>query len=457
MTAVHLPISQVKQDDDYIINPNFTFLHQCYIEDERSGCVLEGGSRSGKTWSSIDFLIWLCSKVETDATINIVKETYNSFKTTLYDDFNRRLPAYGISSPFAEKKEVGTFFLWGNKITLLGADSDTVLHGVGSDYVYFNESLDISKNAFDQMEQRCRKFWWMDYNPKATDHWVFNRVTNRSDVGFLKTTLFDNPYISRMEKNKIMSYLPVVHTRVSRHIYETESKTNRNYKEVEAVLKARNYDTRLNKIGYDDFSLLELERAKRNEDEGTADDYMWLVYGEGLRTAPEGLVFKKVVWVKEFPSKGIEKIFYGCDIGFSVDPTAFVKVGVDGRDMYIQKLYYEPTPSPAEYVPMIAEFLPKGSTCFADGAGDGMELIGAARMARHKVLAVEKFPGSINYGISVLKNYKIHLVDCPEWRKEQGNYKYREVNGIRIEDPVDQFNHLWDASRYAAMSNLHLK
>ena len=53
-----------------------------------------------------------------------------------------------------------------------------------------------------------------------------------------------------------------------------------------------------------------------------------------------------------------------------------------------------------------------------------------------------------------MKKYKIHLVDSPEFRKEQGNYKYRTINGIKLDTPVDDFNHLWDASRYAVMSNL---
>ena len=439
------------EDGEVLINPNLEFLYECYNDSDKSGCILEGGSRSGKTWSSIDFIIWLCCYVETNCTIIIVKETYNSFKTTLYDDFNRRLPMYGITSPFAEKKEVGTFFLFGNKITLLGADSESVLHGVGSDYLYFNELLDVSKAAFDQMEQRCRKFWWGDYNPKATDHWVFDRITSRSDVGFLKTTLFDNPFISRLEKNKIMSYLPTVHTWLCRKYMEE------GMKETPAVLKAKNYDVKKNPDKISELAITELLRSHKNEQEGTADDYMWLVYGEGERTAPEGLVFKKVYWIKEFPKDGYEKLFYGCDIGFSIDPTAYVKVAVDGNDMYIQKLHYAPTASSLEFIPVIEAYLPRGSVCWADGAGDGLELIGDARKKGHKVLAVEKFPGSINYGISILKKYRLHIVDCPEWRKEQGNYKYREVNGIMIEEPIDGFNHLWDAARYAAMSNLHLK
>src|SRR6186997_3206145 len=45
------------------------------------------------------------------------------------------------------------------------------------------------------------------------------------------------------------------------------------------------------------------------------------------------------------------------------------------------------------------------------------------RRAGLKVLGVRKFQGSIEYGISLLKKYKIHIVDCREWRKEQSCYQ----------------------------------
>ncbi len=78
------------------VNPNLTHLAHNY--NNYRGIVLEGSSRSGKTWSIIDFLIWYTSTIQTGITINIIKETYNGFKTTLYEDFKRRLPDYGIDN-----------------------------------------------------------------------------------------------------------------------------------------------------------------------------------------------------------------------------------------------------------------------------------------------------------------------------------------------------------------------
>lgn len=384
-----------------IFNPNLLHLQKAYV-GPYSGVILEGSSRSGKTWSVIDFLIWYCS-THSGKVINVIKETYNSFKTTLYDDFNRRLPEFGLDSPFSDKQEVNSFRLLGNKINLLGADA--YKEGTTCDMFYCNEMLDIPKRVFDFAEQRCREFWIGDYNPKATDHWLYDALDRRKDVSFLKTTFKDNPYIAEMERRKIMGYEP----------------------------------------------------TPGNIAQGTADDYMWNVYGLGLRSAPEGLIFQHVTWVKEFPEK-CEKVFYGIDWGYTNDPTVLVKTGVMGDKFFSQILFYAPTPSFNEVEPVL-KLLPKGVTIWADPSGEYGDrgLITLSRRNGYRVLAFNAFPGSIMFGIGILKRYKIHLVDCAEWRREQGGYKYREINGLRLDLPVDSHNHAWDATRGTALANLSKK
>lgn len=394
-------------------SPNLLHLHKCYA-GPYSGAILEGSSRSVKTWSSIDFIIFLCS-THSGIVINIIKETYNSFKTTLYDDFNRRLPQFGLPSPFDGKQEVKSFMLLGNKINLVGADQ--YKEGATCDFFYMNEALDIPKRVFDMAEQRCRKFWWGDYNPKFTEHWLFDAMDRRKDIGFLRTTFLDNPYISDMEKRKILSYEPT----------------------------------------HPDDRHLDFEKRRPhpiNIEQGTADDHSWNVYGLGLRSAPEGLIFRTVTWVKEFPAN-IEKVWYGIDWGYENDPTCLTKTGLQGRNFYSQILHYAPTPSFNEAEPVL-KMVAKGNTIWADPSGEYGDrgYISLARKHGYRVLAVNTFPGSIMFGIGLIKKYKVHLIDCPEWRKEQGAYKYREVNGIRIDQPVDAHNHAWDSTRMTALANL---
>lgn len=414
--AKQQPIIQLREN---VYNPNLIFLHKAFTTIGNTGCILEGSSRSGKTYSCIDFLVWICSTY-TGLTIHIIKETYNSFKTTLYDDFNRRLPAFGIASPFANKQEVDSFKLFGNKINLLGADKPSKFHGASCDIAWYNEFLDIPKAVFDQQEMRTRMFWFGDLNPKATEHWVYNSTDRRSDVMHLKTTFADNPYISTIEKRKILSYCP----------YHPDDAS------IEDVKKRRPHPV--------------------NVPAGTADDYMWNVYGMGLRSAPEGLVFQHVNYIAEWPAN-IANPLYGLDFGYTNSPSVLVRCAIQKQNLYAQKLFYTPTPSTNELVPLLKQFIKnKEDDCiWADPSGEdgGRGMISQLRRLGYNVISTNTFPGSIKHGISVMKKYKQFWVDDPDVKREQTNYKFQEVNGIRLDKPIDDFNHFIDAVRMPVMSN----
>jgi len=380
-------------------NRNLNFLKDCEADGIR-GAVLEGASRSGKTWSSIDFIIYLCAR-ESKINIIIVRETYNSFKTTLYSDFNRRLPDAGFISPFEMSRDVSTFWLFGNKISLMGADNPAKFHGAGSDYFFINEALDTPQNIFDQLEQRCRRFWWLDYNPKVTDHWIYNRVCNRPDVRVFKSTFDDNPKISPQERTKILSYEP----------------------------------------------------NTANQKAGTADGYMWKVYGLGERAAMEGLIFPNVTWIDDFP-QDIELISYGLDFGYTQDPTALVRVGRNGMNLFIQKLIYVPIDNANDLADTIKQVMPETAFVYCDSADPGM--IASLRVRKINALIAKKYSGSVKDGIDILKRFKLHLVRDKDLRKEQENYKYRYISGIALNEPEDKFNHCWDAARYATQSHFRI-
>ena len=395
------------------INPNFLHLRQS-LNDKKTGAILEGSTRSGKTWASIYFLLYICTRVEVDTqcTIHILKETYNSYKTTLFDDFNRILPLFGIPSPFEGRKEISTFWILGHKINLLGADSSSTALGSSCDYLWANELLDVQKEVFNQKKQRCRKFWWGDYNPKYTDHYVYDSICTRSDVSFLKTTFLDNPHITRNEKIEVLAYEPT-HP--------------------------------------DDRDLPEEKRRPHpiNIKQGTADKYMWKVYGLGERSAREGLIFPNVTWIDVFPSE-IERETYGMDFGYTNDPTALVHAGLFGKNLYLDLRLYEPTENVDILEPLLSNIITKKDRVWADSENPGM--ISDLRKMGYLVLGVRKFKGSIVYGIDLLKRFKIHIVRSPEFRKEQENYAWKMFNGIKLNVPEDKHNHAWDASRYAVMS-----
>ena len=371
---------------------NHSHLYQCYKSG--SNALLEGGSRSRKTFGGIDFLIHYCTMNDRKV-INIIRETYNSFKTTLYLDFSRRLPEFGIESPFGSVKEIPQFHLYGNQINFLGADNPNKFLGAGCDVFWINEALDVNRQIFDQSEQRCREFWWMDYNPKNTDHWVFD-LEKRPDVKLKQSTLFDNPFVSAIEKRKIMSYEP----------------------------------------------------TPENIAHGTADDYMWKVYGLGERAALSGLIFPDVTWIDSFPTGDMDWVAYGLDFGHTNSPSALVRCGAFMNNLYLQGLFYAPCDNPRELALILDEHKAgvNGSVVWCDAA-EPMPY-NQLRAMGYDVIPAPKPQGSVLAGIDIMKSKKIHIVNNDDFRKEQLNYKWREINGYKINEPVKAFDHYWDGSRY---------
>ena len=426
------------------INPNLKYLYSCLINQKyeneelisgKRGAILEGSSRSGKTWGSVDLIILICVRLEINAVINIIKETYQSFKTTLYNDFNQRLPMFGIQSPFENAKEVHSFKIFGNKINLIGADKISKFEGMGCDYLYFNEMLPIDKLIFDHTEMRCKKFWWGDYNPSVTEHYIFNSIITRPDVGFLRTTFNDNPFITVQEKKKILSYEP----------WEPGS-----YKIINNELYYNE-----NQISDNNQPPINLQ----NITNGTADEFMWRVYGLGLRGAMKGIIFNNVTWIDEFPDIHFD---YGLDFGFTADPTVITKNAEDENNIWIEYLSYSPMETPED----IHEYAKsKGINfrlpCTADSSdkytGENKGTVEMVKGLRNKGWNISKVSKTKNvmYWILSMKKKKIHIVKnefYKQAKKEQENYKLREINGISINQPIDDFNHGWDSARYRHMA-----
>jgi len=447
---VHEKFKALKFPEDDNSTINYRFLHEAIhsqkwgvndkgvpvLESGYAGVVLEGSSRSSKTWGGIDIIIHLSTQVHKNdgCTINIYRETYNEFKTTLYEDFKRRLPDFDLPNKFEDAQEVKSFKIGKSTINLLGDGK----HGGGCDYAFFNEAMMIRKEVFDQVEMRCRRFWWMDYNPSFTSHWVFDNVLMRLDVGFLRTTFLQNPFISSGELNKILSYEP----------WETGS-----------------YEIVDNLIMYNGHEVTETNQPPpniKNVNAGTADVFMWKVYGLGLRGAMKGVIYSNVTWIDEFPTD--LSFTYGLDFGFTVDPSALVRYTRWGNNIYCELLWYSPTETAKDMDEAllacnVSDLIP----ITADSADKYVsERKGVVQMVRElfdmgwEISKVSKTKG-VTYWINDTKHYKIHIVKPKNpltyraVKKEQENYKWKEVNGIAINQPIDKHDHFWNAMRYAHM------
>lgn len=399
-----------------------------------AGAVLEGSSRSTKTWSGIDIIIYLCTNKHKDkgCSINIYRETYNEFKTTLYDDFKRRLDDFELDNPFHRAKEIKSFKIGKSTVNFLGDGK----FGGGCDYAFFNEVMFIDFEIFKQVKMRCRIFWWMDFNPCYTDHWVFDSVIPRPDVAYIRTTFKDNPHISPNELNEILGYEPWL---------------------------PNSYEVTDDGVFYQGQPISETNQPpihKTNVDNGTYSEFDWKVYGLGLRGAMKGVIFNSLTWIDEFPD--IDYI-YANDFGFTADPNAFGRYAEDENNIFVELLIYQSIETPEELAetykalgveqnkPIVCDSSDKYT---GENKGTVEMVAGLQNNGYPEAFKVSK-KKSIMYWILSMKKKKIHVVKNHLWenvKKERENYKFKEINGILINQPIDKYNHFWDMARYGHMS-----
>ena len=433
-----LSVESVELDTVYDLSINGN--HNYYLDDDKEGVLVHN---STKTWGGVDCIMWLCTDKHKDdgCTINIYRETYNEFKTTLYDDFKRRLDYYELDNVFHRSKEVKSFRIGKSTINFLGDGK----HGGGCDYAFFNEAMMIRREVFDQVEMRCRKFWWMDYNPSFTRHWVFDNVQPRKDVGFLRTTFRDNNFISATELNKILGYEPW-----ESGSYEVTEEGQLLYQGVEIDEKNQP------------------PSHKENGEHGTADTFMWKCYGLGLRGAMKGVIFPHVTYITESEVPDGLAFTKGLDFGFTVDPSALVDFATRHKNVYIRPLWYAPTETSDEMHNILKMCkTSKRQPIVADSSDKHTsEKRGTVQMVRElfargwEIQKVSKTKG-VMYWLNDLKQYKIHVIidrstDHGEKmyqaiKTEFENYKMMEVQGVLVNQPIDNFNHYIDAIRYAHM------
>lgn len=368
-----------------------------------TGHVLEGGSRSTKTYSIIQDILLYC-QINKDKRITISRDRLTWLKDTVLKDFQDILKQMGWWNENHYNKSECVYHLFGNEISFIGLDEEAKIHGRKQDIFWINELIGTAGSAyncsidiFDQLEMRTTEKWYVDYNPKTTNHWVYSKLIPRPDVKFIHSTMLDNPFLEEKIRRKILSYEPTT---------------------ANIIL-------------------------------GSADSVKWNIYGLGKRAHHEGIIFTNVKWIKDFP-KDCQLIGNGLDFGFSNDVTAMMRVGKQGNDLFIDQLIYT------------SGLLNTDISRLMESEGVGRQIVRADSAEQKSIAelkskgwsikAVKKGAGSISAGIDYLKTLRINITErSTGMKEEQENYVWKQdyQTGKYLNVPVDAYNHGWDAIRYA--------
>jgi phage terminase large subunit len=158
--------------------------------------VLQGGSRSSKTYNTI---LWFIIKLlqERGKTLSIVRQSLPSIKGSVLRDFIEILLKMGIYSEANHNKTEQTYNLNGNLVEFVSVDQPHKIRGRKRQYLFMNECTEMSYEAWVQLTMRTEGKIVVDYNPSDEYHWIFDKVIPREDADFHITTYKDNPFIPK--------------------------------------------------------------------------------------------------------------------------------------------------------------------------------------------------------------------------------------------------------------------
>lgn len=241
-------------------------VYELLNESDKRITVMQGGSRSGKTYN---ILIWFIVKLlqENDKTLTIVRQSLPSIKGTVLRDFIDILSKMGIYSEDNHNKTDQIYTLNGNIIEFVSADQPQKIRGRARDYLFCNEANELSYEAWMQLIMRTENKTVIDYNPSDLSSWIYDNVIPRDDSDFYITTFRDNPFLP---------------------------------KELVA----------------------ELERLK------DADPNYWQIYGLGERGLSNDLIYTHWKTTETMPSSG--EVVYGVDFGYNNPSALVKVVFYDG-------------------------------------------------------------------------------------------------------------------------------
>ena len=239
--------------------------------------VFQGGSRSGKTFNILLWIIFSYCYKHKNKTISICRKTLPSLKASVLRDFLEILRHNELYSELYHNKTSNEYWLNGNLIEFFSLDMGSRVRGRKRDLLFVNEANEIDYESWSQLLFRTDGGIIIDYNPHDQFHWIYDKVLERQDCDLHISTYRDNPFISEVLKK-------------------------------------------------------EIERLQYTDPE------YWRVYGLGLRGQNRSLVFKFNI-IDTIPDDA-KFLAYGLDFGFSNDPSSLCATYIKDDDMYVKELLY---------------------------------------------------------------------------------------------------------------------
>tara|TARA_R100001463_G_scaffold22722_5_gene54542 strand:- start:2177 stop:3340 length:1164 start_codon:yes stop_codon:yes gene_type:complete len=353
--------------------------------------VEQGGTRSGKTYN---ILLWIILKYTTqnkNKIITICRKAFPSLRASVMRDFLDILKHLNIYNETNHNKSNSEYMLYGNLVEFISLDMPQKVRGRKRNLLFINEANELNWEDWQQLIFRTDEKIIIDYNPSDEYHWIYDKVIPRDDCDFYRTTYQDNPFLEDSIKQ-------------------------------------------------------EIERLKET------DEQYWQIYGLGLKGISKATIFKYFECNK-IPENA-QFIAYGADAGYSNDPSTLVSVYILHHNLYIREHLYRTQMTTKDLHNTFKETNIARKQIYMDSSEPRLieELRRMGWNIRPSVKGRDSINAGIDllkrYKIYITNKSNNAI-------QEFRNYKWKEDRtGKLTNNPEDKNNHIIDAVRYAAYSVL---
>ena len=375
------------------------------VESDSRYFIVSGGRGSGKSFSINALLVMLT--YEQGHTILFTRYTLTSAYISIIPEFIDKLEQFGSIADFHITKDEILNKKTGSKIIFRGIKTSSgdqtanlkSLQGITTWVVDEAEEL-VDEQKFDTIDLSVRQKGNQNrviliLNPTTKEHFIYRRFFEDRGVQEGSNTTKEN----------------------TTYIHTTYQDNIKN----------------LSKSYIDQIEQMKVRRP---------DKYKQQMLGSWLNKA-EGVIFNN--WsVGEFRKTSVS--VWGQDYGFAADPSTLVEVNIDSSNkrIYLKECFYLQRLTTSQIAQLNLKHAREGLI-----VGDSAEprLLSEIKAKGCNVRPSIKGQGSITYGISLLQDYDIIVSpDSTNLIKELNNYRWLER---KSNTPIDNWNHLIDAVRYA--------
>lgn len=379
--------------------------YKSLISEDSRYFIVSGGRGSGKSFSVNALLVKLT--YEAGHTILFTRYTLTSAYISIIPEFLEKLELFGRTQDFYITKDEIINKLTGSKIIFRGIKTSSgdqtanlkSLQGITTWVLDEAEEL-TDEQKFDTIDLSVRQQGKhnrviMILNPTTKEHFIYKRFFEDRGIQEGTNTTKDNTtYIHT-------TYLDNLENLSESYIQQIES--------------------------------MKLRRPEK---------YKHQILGAWLNKA-EGVIFEN--WtIGEFKRKGVS--VWGQDYGFASDPTTLIETNIDTstKTIYLKECVYLPKLTTSQIAELNLKHARDG-LIVADSAEP--RLISEIKSKGCNIQPSIKGQGSVTYGISLLQDYDLVVSeDSINLIKELNNYCWLER---KSNTPIDKYNHLIDAVRYA--------